>query len=114
MPLNLRNELCESLASEMRGEGGAIEANTANTSGQAPDEDTGNSDDDPPTDGGLMVLEAVRDLAKKKKAADQTKKAGSTRKDAHPGDNRGMMSQNKGSAMANDQATRHNDLCLRP
>ena len=96
MPLDLQNELCESLASEMRGEGGTIEANTANTSGQAPDEDTGNTDDDPPTDGGLMVLEAVRDLAKKKKSADQSKKAGSTRKDAHPGDNRGMMSQNKG------------------
>ena len=29
------------------------------------------------------------------KAADQSKKAGSTRKDAHPGDNRGMMSQDK-------------------
>ena len=43
-----------------------------------------------------MVLEAVRDLAKKKKAADQSKTAGTTRKDAHPGDNRGMMSQNRG------------------
>ena len=96
MPLDLRNELCESLASEMRGEGGTLEANLANTSGQSSDDGTGKPDDDPATDGGLMVLEAVRDLAKKKKAADQSKTAGTTRKDAHPGDNRGMMSQNRG------------------
>ena len=48
---------------------------------------------DAPTDGCRMVQEVVREFGKKKKAADQSKKAGSTRKDAHPGDNRGMMSQ---------------------
>jgi hypothetical protein len=40
-----------------------------------------------------MVQEAIRDLNKKKKATTQSKTAVSTRKDAHPGDNRSMMSQ---------------------
>jgi hypothetical protein len=80
----------------MRGEGGSLEANSAKSSGQEPDEDTaGTTNDDTPTDGSRMVQEAVRDFAKKRAAA-QSKKAGSTRKDAHPGDNRGMMSQDKG------------------
>ena len=78
----------------MRGEGETIEANSAKTSGQESDEVSGSAtDDDAPTDGCRMVQEAVREFGKKKKAADQSKKAGSTRKDAHPGDNHGMMSQ---------------------
>jgi hypothetical protein len=52
------------------------------------------TDADAPMDGCLMVQKAVRELNKKKAAA-QSKKAGSTRKDAHPGDNRSMMSQNR-------------------
>ena len=97
MPQEIRAELCASLASEMRGEGGSLEANSAKTSGQEPDKSAESAtDDDAPTDGCLMIQEAVREFNKKKKAAAQSKKAGSTRKDAHPGDNRSMMSQNKG------------------
>ena len=66
------------------------------TFGQEPDEGSGSAtDDDAPTDRCRMVQEAVRKFGKKKKAADQSKKAGSTRKDAHSGDNHGMMSQDK-------------------
>jgi hypothetical protein len=46
-----------------------------------------------PTDGCLMVQEDVRDLNNKKKAAAQSKMAGSTKRDAHLGDNHSMMSQ---------------------
>ena len=96
MPQDSRNELCESLASKMRGEGGTIEANLAKTCGQEPDEGSwSTTDDNAPTDGCRMVQEAVREFGKKKKVADQSKKAGSTRNDENPGDNRGMMSQDK-------------------
>jgi hypothetical protein len=55
----------------------------------------GNStNDNAPTGGCPMIQEAVRELNKKQAAA-QSKKAGSTRKDTHPGDNHLMMSQNK-------------------
>jgi hypothetical protein len=85
-----------SLASEMRGEEGSLEANSAKTSGQEHDEGTTSvSNDNTPTDRCRTVQEAVREFNKKRTMA-RSKKAGSTRKDAHPGDNRSMMSQNKG------------------
>lgn len=71
MPQDLRDELCKSLTSKMRGEGGTIEANSAKTSGQEPDEVSGSAtDDDAPTDGCRMVQKAVGEFGKKKKAAD--------------------------------------------
>jgi hypothetical protein len=95
MPPDVRAELCTWFVGEMQGEGGNLKANSAKTSGQEPDNSAGNeTDDDAPTGGCLMIQEAVRELNKKKAAA-QSKKAGSTRKDADPGDNRSMMSQNK-------------------
>jgi hypothetical protein len=65
----------------MRGEGGNLEANSAKMCGQEPDYNAGNeTNDDTPTSGCLMIQEAIRELNEKKAAA-QSKKAGSTRKD---------------------------------
>jgi hypothetical protein len=66
----------------------------AKTSGQDSEADTEDvTSADAPMDCCLMVQEAIRDMAKNKKAAAQSKTAGSTKRDAHPGDNWSMTSQ---------------------
>jgi hypothetical protein len=94
MSPEVHEELCALLADEMRGEGGNLEANSAKTSGQDPDTETEDvTSAETPMDGCPMVQKAIKDMNKKKKAAAQSKTAGSTKRDAHSGDNRLMMSQ---------------------
>lgn len=58
MSPDVRAELCASLASKMRGEGGILEANSAKTCGQEPDDNAGNeTDGDTPTSGCLMMTD---------------------------------------------------------
>ena len=95
-----RQELYESLREAPADSSGSREVNNTEISASGPEDTTETPKEKVTTDGDLIVQQVIKDMGKAKKAAKaaaQSKKAGNTKSEAHPGDTRKMMSQSKGN-----------------
>ena len=93
-------ELYESLREAPADSSGSREVNNTEISASGPEDTTETPKEKVTTDGELIVQQVIKDMGKAKKAtkaAAQSKKAGNTKSEAHPGDTRNMMSQPKGN-----------------
>jgi len=83
-----RQELYESLREAPSDSSGPREVNNTETSASGPEDTTETPKEKVTTDGDLIVQQVIKDMRKAKKAAKaaaQSKKAGNTKSEAHPG-----------------------------